>query len=133
MTKSFCLFIIAVFIGTSSNAQYWQQEVNYRIDVSLNDSTHSLSGFEKIEYTNHSPDTLQYIWFHVWPNAYKNDRTAFSDQLLENGITKFYFSGKEEKGYINQLDFKVDGIRALTEDHPQHIDIIKLTFDIEIT
>lgn len=105
---------------------YWQQEVNYTIHVSLNDREHTLDGFEKIEYTNHSPDTLTYIWFHVWPNAYKNDRTAFSDQLLENGNTDFYFSGKEEKGYINRLDFKVNDITAETEDHPQHIDIIKL-------
>ena len=87
---------------------YWQQEVNYTIDVSLNDKEHTLNGHEKIEYINKSPDTLTFIWFHIWPNAYKNDKTAFSDQLLENGNTDFYFSGKEDKGYINRLDFRVD-------------------------
>ena len=126
MIKSFCLFLIAIITWSRASSQYWQQEVNYRIDVSLNDTAHMLTGFERLEYINHSPDTLRFIWFHLWPNAYKNDRTAFSDQLLENGNTKFYFSGKEDKGYINQLDFKVDGVTALTEDHPQHIDIIKL-------
>ena len=105
---------------------YWQQEVNYTIDVSLNDKDHSLDGFEKIEYINNSPDTLKFIWFHLWPNAYKNDKTAFSDQLLENGNTKFYFSDKEQKGYINRLAFKVNNITAIIEDHPQHIDIVKL-------
>ncbi len=105
---------------------YWQQEVNYTIEVSLNDVDHSLTGFEQIEYINHSPDTLHYIWFHLWPNAYKNDKTAFSDHLLENGNTKFYFSNKDDKGYINKLDFKVNGITAQLEDHPQHIDIAKL-------
>jgi hypothetical protein len=85
-----------------------------------------LIGFEKIEYINNSPDTLKFIWFHIWPNAYKSDRTAFSDQLLENGNTKFYFSDKEQKGYINRLDFKVNNVTAETEDHPQHIDIVKL-------
>ena len=105
---------------------YWQQQVNYTIDVSLNDKEHSLNGFEKIEYINNSPDTLTYIWFHIWPNAYKTDKTAFSDQLLENGNTKFYFSSKEQKGYINRLDFKINDITAAMEDHPQHIDIIKL-------
>src|SRR5438552_225321 len=105
---------------------YWQQQVNYTIDVSLNDKDHSLDGFEKIEYINNSPDTLKFIWFHLWPNAYKNDKTAFSDQLLENGNTKFYFSDKEQKGYINRLAFKVNNITAIIEDHPQHIDIVKL-------
>ena len=107
-------------------SQYWHQKVNYIIDVKLNDKEKTLDGFEQIIYQNNSPDTLHFIWFHLWPNAYKNDRTAFSDQLLENGNTRFYFSGKQEKGYINRLDFKADGTTAKTEDHPQHIDIIKL-------
>ena len=92
----------------------------------MNDKQHALDGFEKIEYINNSPDTLKFIWFHVWPNAYKNDKTAFTDQSLENGNTKFYFSNKEERGYINKLEFKVNDQTASTEDHPQHIDIIKL-------
>lgn len=105
---------------------YWQQQVNYTIDVSLDDKEHSLTGFEKMEYINNSPDTLHFIWIHLWPNAYKNDKTAFSEQLLENGNTRFYFSKPEEKGYINKLDFKADGNRAQLEDHPEHIDIVKL-------
>jgi len=107
-------------------AQYWQQKVSYVIDVTLNDKEKTLDAYEKITYTNNSPDTLSFIWFHLWPNAYKNDKTAFSDQLLVNGNTKFYFSDKEQKGYINRLDFKVNGIPARTADHPEYIDIIKL-------
>lgn len=105
---------------------YWQQRVDYAITVSLNDVEHTLDGFIKIHYTNHSPDTLHYIWFHLSPNAYKTDRTAFSDQMLENGDTRFYFSGAHQKGYINQLDFRVNDVRADTEDHPHHLDIIKV-------
>ncbi len=122
------LFLLLAALGTQPTvfSQYWQQQVKYTIDVTLNDKDHSLDGFETIEYINNSPDTLRFIWFHLWPNAYKNDKTAFSDQLLENGNTKFYFSDKEEKGYINRLDFKVNSVTAATEDHPQHIDIIKL-------
>ncbi|HEY8970895.1 MAG TPA: M1 family metallopeptidase [Puia sp.] len=109
------------------NAQsYWQQQVNYTIEVSLNNIEYTLDGFVKMEYINHSPDTLSYIWIHCWPNAYKNDRTAFSEQLLANGRTDFYFSGKDRRGYINRLDFHVDGVRARMEDHPQYIDIIKV-------
>jgi hypothetical protein len=109
-----------------ASSQYWQQQVNYLIDVSLNDKEKTLDGFEKITYVNNSPDTLTFIWFHVWPNAYKNDKTAFNDQMLENGSTKFYFSNKEQRGYINRLDFKVNGTTAKTEDHPQYIDVIRL-------
>jgi hypothetical protein len=125
LRKIFFLVFIFCFqqIGFS---QYWQQQVNYLIDVSLNDKLHALDGFEKITYTNNSPDTLNYIWFHLWPNAYKNDKTAFSDQLLENGKTDFYFSSKEQRGYINRLNFMVNGAAAKMEDHPNHIDIVKV-------
>ena len=105
---------------------YFQQKVNYKIDVTLNDLENTLDGFEMIDYTNNSPDTLHFIWFHLWPNAYKNDRTAFSEQLLQLGRTDFYFSDNEKRGYINRLDFKVHGTTAELEDHPQYIDVAKL-------
>ena len=125
MQKLFSLLIACIFCLAASS-QYWQQKVDYTIDVSLNDKEKTLDGFEKIIYTNNSPDTLHFIWFHLWMNAYKNDKTAFSDQMLENGKTNFYFSSKEEKGYINRLNFKVDGITASIEDHPNFIDVIKI-------
>ncbi len=88
----FFLLLCQLQIANCQNA-YFQQQVNYKIDVTLNDVDNTLDGFEIIEYTNHSTDTLRFIWFHLWPNAYKNDRTAFSEQLLEIGRTDFYFSG----------------------------------------
>ena len=127
--KKTLLIILFLFIYCCTFSQshpYWQQQVNYKIAVTLNDSSNTLDGFERMEYYNHSPDTLYYIWIHLWPNAYKNDRTAFSDQLLENGRKDFYFSSEEQRGYINRLEFKVDKTVALTEDHPKHQDIIKV-------
>ncbi|MBO9631905.1 MAG: hypothetical protein J7578_02220, partial [Chitinophagaceae bacterium] len=103
MHRLLLLFGWCLLLQSSLFAQsnYWQQEVHYTIDVNLNDKDHTLDGMLKLQYINHSPDTLHFIWFHIWPNAYKNDRTAFSDQLLENGRKDFYFSDKEQRGYIN--------------------------------
>ncbi|HSC36819.1 MAG TPA: hypothetical protein VLD19_03070, partial [Chitinophagaceae bacterium] len=126
MKKLFVLLIVCCCREAVFSQTYWQQQVNYRIDVTLADATHTLDGFEKIDYTNHSPDTLRFIWFHCWPNAYRNDKTAFSEQLLINDRTDFYFSSREQRGYINRLDFKVNGTTAATEDHPQYIDIIRV-------
>ena len=127
MKKIFC-FLSGLFLLVTANCQttYWQQQTNYILDVTLNDTDNTLDGFEKLTYTNNSPDTLHYIWFHLWPNAYKNDRTSFSEQLLRNGRTDFYFSNKEQRGYINRLDFKVAGVAAKTEDHPNYIDVVKV-------
>ncbi|MEO6166439.1 MAG: M1 family metallopeptidase [Chitinophagales bacterium] len=117
----FCLLLHA----QEKNA-YWQQEVNYSIQVSLNDSTHFLNGNISIVYINHSPDTLHYIWFHLWPNAYKNTETAFAKQELENGNTTFQFSDEEEKGYMDHLEFRINGSIAVINEDPEHIDITKL-------
>ena len=128
MKKLFLLFILFYYQLPTARCQlpYWQQQVDFNIDVTLNDKDHTLDGFVKMDYYNNSPDTLHYIWFHLWPNAYKNDRTAFSDQLLENGRTDFYFSNNDKRGYINRIGFKVNGTVARMEDHPQHQDIIKI-------
>jgi len=113
-------------IANCQLSSYWQQQVNYKIDVTLNDVDHTLDGFVKMDYFNNSPDTLHFIWIHLWANAYKNDKTAFTDQVLENGSTKFYFSDADKRGYINRLDLRVNGTAAKVEDHPLHQDIIKL-------
>jgi len=127
--KKILLLFIQFFIALCAfcqSAGYWQQRTDYSIKVSLNDTAHTLDGQLHLKYQNNSPDTLTFIWIHLWPNAYKNDKTAFSDQRLENGQTDFYFSDEEKRGYINRLAFKVDGVSAEAEDHPAHQDIIKL-------
>ncbi|HEY0432257.1 MAG TPA: M1 family peptidase, partial [Chitinophagaceae bacterium] len=126
MRKIPAVLLAATMYWMPAFSQYWQQEVNYTIDVTLHDKDNSLDAFEKIGYTNHSPDTLSFIWFHLWPNAYKNDKTAFTDQSLLNGDTRFYFSNAGQRGYINHLDFRSDNLTCVTEDHPSYIDIVKV-------
>ena len=130
MKKLLILFILFFCLLSSVFPQqnYWQQQVNYKIDVTLNDADNTLTGYVKMDYFSNSPE---YIAFHLdtfmWAECvYKNDRTAFSDQLLENGRTDFYFSDNDKRGYINRLNFKVDGVIAVTEDHPLHQDIVKI-------
>ena len=120
------LLITAIHYSAAAQSKYWQQEVHYTIDVSLNDREHTLDGFLKLQYINHSPDTLSYIWFHLWPNAFKNDQTAFSEQRLMNGRSDFYFAGKEKRGYINRLDFRVNNTTLRVQDHPQFIDVVQV-------
>ncbi|HEY4156250.1 MAG TPA: M1 family metallopeptidase, partial [Puia sp.] len=124
--KKFILFPALLLSLLASGQEAWRQGLKYRLQVKLDDKQKTLEGSMDLRYTNHSPDTLHFIWFHVWPNAYRNDRTGYSEQLLENGKTGFYFSDKESKGYINRLEFRVNGIMADIQDHPEYIDVIKL-------
>ncbi len=52
-------------------ANYWQNKAAYSITVSFAPSTRIIAGSEEIVYTNNSPDTLQQIWFKLYPNIYK--------------------------------------------------------------
>ena len=128
MRIAFILFLLFSIPLVPIHAQkaYFQQQVDHRIQVNLDDSLHRLQANTEITYTNHSPDTLTFIWFHLWPNAYRSERTAFGQQQIENGDTRFYFSKPEEKGYINGLNFRVDGKTAKLSDHPEHMEIAKL-------
>ncbi|MCK5821961.1 MAG: M1 family metallopeptidase [Bacteroidales bacterium] len=119
----FALFLLGVFDAHSQ--QYFQQEVNFEISVKLNDIEHEISAFETIEYINNSPDKLEFIFFHIWPNAYDNNNTALAKQKLQGAWSKL-FDVEEHRGYIDSLDFKVDGRKVKWEYDQEHIDICKI-------
>ncbi|PSR03612.1 MAG: hypothetical protein BRD50_05535, partial [Bacteroidetes bacterium SW_11_45_7] len=101
------LLFLMPFSTHAQSQDYWQQEVNYKVRVELDDQNHTLEGNLQIQYINNSPDQLEHIYFHLWPNAYKNLQTAFAEQKREAGSTEFYYSEPDERGSINQLDFMV--------------------------
>jgi hypothetical protein len=124
-------YLVILFLTFSSAAfaqeTYWQQQVSYNIDVTLNDKDKSLTGFENIVYKNNSPTPLDFIWFHIWPNAYKHDSTALFQQL-KNDTSRVKKMAEVTYGSIDGLNFKVNGKTAVIEPHsnPQYIDIIKV-------
>ena len=104
------LFILATHVAYSQT--YFQQDVKYTIDVKLDDSLHYLNAKETIVYTNNSPDTLKFIYFHLWPNAYRTSNSHLGRQMLLEGNTKLYWSDYSERGSITGLDFTLNGSKA---------------------
>ena len=126
MKKIFGIIACCLTINVFAQTNYWQQQVNYKINVTLNDKDHSLKGWEELEYTNNSPDQLDFIWFHLWVNAYKNDSTAFAKQLLRDKKGTDRLKNFKDRGFIDSLNFTVDGAKASLEYDPQNIDVAKL-------
>ena len=120
----FLVFLLFPFAGIAQS--YFQQEVNTTITVKLDDVKNELTGDESIEYINRSPNELSFIYMHLWPNAYKDQTTTLAKEFLKNQEKEFYFSKAEERGYIDQLDFQVDGQPAKYELLKDSIDICKL-------
>ena len=56
-----------------ANVGYWQNRADYRINVSLNDITHVISGTVTIIYKNNSPHTLPFLWLQLDQNLFSKD------------------------------------------------------------
>ena len=52
---------------------YWQQQADHVIDVSIDPQTHLLTGHETITYHNNSPHTLDYLWVQLDQNRHRRD------------------------------------------------------------
>jgi Peptidase family M1 domain len=119
------LGIFSPFLKASPQA-YFQQEVNYKINVTLNDRNHELNGFESVGYINNSPDTLGFLYFHLWPNAYRDNKTDLAKELFSVNGKSALFNDKELRGYIDSLDFEADGHRVNWNLLPGSPDICKI-------
>ena len=119
-------FISFIFIPAALPNEYFQQEVNYIINITLDDTRHILHGFEKIEYINNSPDTLEFLYFHLWPNAYSSNNTSLAKQLFESQGKRQLFDEPEVKGFIDSIDFRVDGLRVQWDLLPGNPDICQV-------
>ncbi len=122
------LFLSLLFITLQSQAQqaYFQQKVDYTIQVSLDDEAHSLSGDLVMDYTNNSPDELPFLWMHLWPNAYAGNNTALGQERLKEYPFTTILETDSTRGYIDSLDFSVGGVKLKWEFHPEHTDICKV-------
>lgn len=49
---------------------YWQQDVHYLIKARLDDARDVVEGDLTLYYNNNSPDTLRYVFFHLYEEAY---------------------------------------------------------------
>ncbi|MCB0763689.1 MAG: M1 family metallopeptidase [Flavobacteriales bacterium] len=102
---------------------HWQQQVDYRIAVRLDDVAHELHASEGFTYTNNSPHTLDTLWVHLWPNAYRDRHTALCEQMDRTGDLDLHFATQEERGWIDSLDFRTNGEKLTWGYHPKHGDI----------
>ncbi len=119
----FCISNILPQTLTGQDNSYFQQETFSSINVTLNDVDNLLEGSIEIDYTNNSNDELTFIYFHLWPNAYINSKSAFGQQKIEAGSSKFYFSNEQNRGKIYGLEFVVDGKISTHELDSENKDI----------
>jgi len=77
--------------GAPGNA-YWQQQVDYVIDIRLDDRKQTLTGSERITYHNNSPDPLTYLWVQLDQQRYEQDSHEWLTSTAPD-MTKMSFKG----------------------------------------
>ncbi|CCQ10549.1 Zn-dependent aminopeptidase [Pseudoalteromonas luteoviolacea B = ATCC 29581] len=101
--------------------QYWQQQVDYDIDVKLDEKDRRISATQKIDYKNNSPHTLKYLWLQLDQNIFKADSLAERSSTFNNTsapmpsakASKLSLHDLRRQQFIadNELGFVVENIK----------------------
>tara|TARA_Y100000589_G_C27193667_1_gene645818 strand:- start:2074 stop:4437 length:2364 start_codon:yes stop_codon:yes gene_type:complete len=87
---------------------YWQQQVDYNMQISLDDTNQRLDGTETITYTNNSPDELRYLWVQLDQNVRAKDSDSHKIRESEWSDSKTFES-------MNQFHSSFDGGFKITK------------------
>ena len=107
---------------------YWQQDVQYKIKATLDETTDIITGEENLTYTNNSPDTLYFVYFNLYQNAFQPG--SYLDNLQRNnGVKPVY--GKYER---DKLGTVIDEIKTNGKGLKTQLDntVIKVIVDSPI-
>lgn len=73
MKKLILFTFLALFSLTTfaQNRSYWQQEVDYTMEIDVDAENHQYAGEQTLVYTNNSPDVLDRVYYHLYFNAFQ--------------------------------------------------------------
>jgi hypothetical protein len=130
----FYTFLLSNLISKAQSKFYWQQKVDYKMEVSMNVETYQYKGKQKLVYTNNSSDTLRRVYYHLYNNAFQPGsemdarvqsvidpdarmstkvKTADGKEIRESRIAKLK---PNEIGYLKISNFKQDGVMAVAKE-----------------
>ncbi len=63
-------FFYSSFVWSQIEA-YWQQHIDYEMNIEVDTEHFTYDGNQRITYTNNSPNTLEKVYFHLYWNAFQ--------------------------------------------------------------
>ena len=113
----------------AQSSTYWQQHVDYKMDVTMDVKNYQYKGKQELVYTNNSSDTLKKVYYHLFNNAFQpgSEMDARLHSIKDPDgrmVNKVKVDGKEVKvsrieglkpdeiGYLKISNFKQDGVAA---------------------
>nr|WP_297916384.1 M1 family metallopeptidase [uncultured Allomuricauda sp.] len=121
--KRTLFYFLGVFSGIASlvgqsHPGYWQQHVDYTMEVDMDVETYQYTGSQQLVYTNNSPDTLTRVFYHLYYNAFQPGSEmdlrlqSIKDpdgRMIENGKSRIASLSETEMGYLHTTALKQDG------------------------
>jgi hypothetical protein len=89
-----------------------EKVASYDLNVSLDVAAHKVSGHETIHFVNRSSGVLNELWFHLYLNAFKNDKTLFLRSPFGAGRSG---DKAREYGYVD--------VKRMTWLEADHVDL----------
>jgi hypothetical protein len=69
--------------------KYWQNSADYDLQATIDTVAGAVQGTMTLRYTNHSPNTLPFIWFQTEQNAFRNKPTDTAHTHFGDLIDQF--------------------------------------------
>lgn len=117
----------------------WQQRVKYFMDIDMNVTSNRFTGKQHLEYSNHSPDTLRKVFYHLYwnafqPNSMMDNHSRALGQILIHGNPdwdervrdRIQHLKPDEIGYQKILSLKMNGV-------PQPFKIEETILEVNLT
>ncbi|VAW10928.1 Zn-dependent aminopeptidase [hydrothermal vent metagenome] len=117
--RLFLLFLLASSTLLAQNSTYWQQHVDYVMEVDMNVENYQYTGTQKLVYTNNSPDELNRVYYHLYFNAFQpgsemdvrlqNIADPDDRMVTEAKTSRIATLSESEMGYLHVVSLKQDG------------------------
>lgn len=117
------LFQGIALVGLAQNqSTYWQQHVDYTMEVAMDVETFQYTGTQKLVYTNNSPEELNRVYFHMYFNAFQPGSEmdmrlqSIEDpdkrMIDENKKSRIAALSPSEIGYLHAESLTQDGVKV---------------------
>lgn len=117
--KTNLLTLVFVCSLSLTQGQYWQQQVDYIMEVTLDTETARYRGTQKLVYTNNSPETHHKVFYHLYFNAFQPG-SEMAIRLKNAADTNRRFKvdidslTPEQQGFLKVTNLRQNGTRVQT-------------------
>ncbi len=105
------------FVQAQNNNSYWQQHVDYYMEVDMNVENYQYQGTQKLIYTNNSPEELSRVYYHLYFNAFQpGSEMDIRLQNIKDPDRRMVVDGKSRIADLSPSEIGYLHPTALTQD-----------------